>query len=278
MTAALIVLIVKKPAIDVIYDTMVTGRYMMKSVIWGVETLDERYNLTTLGNHVFPHKQEDLERTLHILSGGAKDLAGLFTEVRGSDLMTRFSKLAYTLDQVLGNPENRRSVQRILKTTADALETTTHEDVRSIVAAFDFSGLHECLETGERVLIKLRSLLDDIAQQGSSATVDKLVALSKDPQFKEMIREIPELFKHLTEIIKSDDFKLVVSAGGQVLNRADEVLEEAERADLVGRSNHVLSKIEAIAIQIETIVDELEDHGINIGLGRDGRVRALSPS
>lgn len=276
MAAALVVLIVKKPQIEVAWDTMVTARKTLRNVNTGidwVQAISEHYNLSA----VAVPDQGELQRTLVTVGHGTRDLMGLISEIRGSDLLTRYSKLAFTLDKVLGDEENRRSLRRILRTTADALESTTHDDVRSIVSAFDFDGLHECLESADKVVSKVRSLVDDVlrskADEGLKAAVDKLVALSKDPQFADMIRETPILFAHVTDIVKSDDFKLIVSAGGQVLHRADGVLEEAEQADLVGRSDHVLLKIEHIAAQVEGIVRDLEDNGINIGVGKNGQVR-----
>ena len=53
-------------------------------------------------------------------------------------------------------------------------------------------------------------------------------------------------------------------------------MEETKEANLVGRADQVLSKIENIATQTEEIVNDLDHNGINIGIGRDGtRLRAL---
>lgn len=278
MTAGLVVLIVKKPEIHQVWDTMVTARQTLRSVNDGIDQLHalrDHYNLSAMD----APDREELQHTLSTVTHGLRDFAGLVSEIRGSDLLTRFSKLAYTADLVLGDPENRRSVRRILQTTAEALEGTTHDDIRSIVAAFDFSGLHECLDTADRALGKVRSIVDEIVRSGAdsglSTSVDKLVKLAKDPEFKEMLHQTPILFQHLTEIIQSDEFKSLISASGQVLDRADSVLQETERADLVGRSDRVLVRVEHIAAQAEGIVDDLEQNGINIAVGHNERLRAL---
>lgn len=273
----------KHHEISVMYDTVVRADRSLKALEGAQSTLTyavgSRYNMTTMLQHIFPAKQGELERNIGVITSGARDLMGLISEVRGSDAIERFARLAYTLEKTVGNEQVQKSVPRILRTIADGLENTTKDDVRSFIEAMDVSQVKDILDVGNEIVGKLQSIVESLlrsgADQGMVYAMQRLVELAKDEEFRGMMKETPVLFHHLVEILESDEFKLFMSAGAQTMDRAETILNEAKEADLVGRGDSILTKADIVMDKIIIVTQAVEEDGINIQVGGHPRVRAL---
>lgn len=243
-------------------------------------SVGSRYNVTAMLEHLFPAQQEDLERNIWTISSGARDFMGLISEVRGSDAIERYARLAYSLEKIVGNEEVQKSLPRILRTVADGLENTDKEDVRSFIEAMDISEVRGIMDVGNEMLGKLQSIVASLlrsrADQGMIYAMQRLVELAQDEEFRGMMVETPVFFHHLVEIVQSDDFKLIMSSGAQAMDRAETILDKAKKADLVSRSDRILTKVDTVMDKLIDVADAVQEDGITIQVGNHHpKVRAL---